>query len=259
MLIKGIEDKIDAIFHDHKLVPDKSPHDFLAAARMQGDKMYSTKCRNNNNQELFFKILIAHDDGYLATLKNEIIFSELFTRRTFHQFSTPIITESEKEPYCWYLRELIPGDVVGDFESLGANSASRISFCTRKALSALREMSRVRLGDAADAGIEIPSLDFYLDQIAENEEWTKPYFPNFQQEVVELFERHRSSLLDYLVMAHGDYHWGNLVFAKEQLYIIDWAHIHWGNIAEDFVKIWLSLWQYPQLQKKAYESLMFIT
>lgn len=61
---------------------------------------------------------------------------------------------------------------------------------------------------------------------------------------------------DKNVLCHLDYHFLNLMFAKDEYYIIDWINAKLGNPIYDFARTYVILYQYANRASKKYLTMV---
>lgn len=243
-MINNIREKVNSILNEKKLIPQKSVEEYFNNAEEQNRRFLATVCSGADGREYFFKILIAGNQNDKKAMENEINFHRQSKESKTLSLFVPAMVDFEKGEFDWYLRDSVRGNPAGDaYETLAdkltVEQASDLAF------SQIQQFQKI-----TDLKLEKMTSEKYLGQIQESVPEVEAYFPDFLKVTNEIFNQNRSLLEENHLLCHGDYHCGNFIFTSNRLFIIDWAHVHYGNIAEDFAKLWVSLWQFPVFQKK---------
>lgn len=241
---KEIRQKIDQVFLRYELKPEESFDHFLVNAKEKKKRYYSTLCKGKNGTQYFFKILVFGDKSGEKSTKNEIDFYLKTKNNPFLKNITQSFIDYETKKYFWYLRDSVSGKIIGDASELFSeeNLVNKISEMALSIIKKLEEFKSFKF--------ETVSSEKYLEQISNSLPEIEKYYDNFWQQITILFSDEKIYCQKNLVLTHGDFHFGNLVYLPPKLVVIDWGNVHYGNMAEDFAKLYISLWQFPLVQQK---------
>ncbi len=242
----GIKDKIKDIVDKYniRLVDDLDI--FFDNIATNGKRFFYSKADGANGQQYFFKILVSEDKSDFLAMKNEILANRFISSRNFHSFKMSEMLHSEIGDYVWYIRDYADGELFSDTYAINKIDTGNLQKLVRKSILSLAEFSLQK-----DESFEKYSSRTYIDGIRRYEKVLTPNFPGLLLKFETMLGVVDSLSGQELAFCHGDYHLNNILLSEHDIFIIDWAHAHIGNNAEDFAKIYLSLWQYPLLQQES--------
>ncbi|MFA5927020.1 MAG: aminoglycoside phosphotransferase family protein [Patescibacteria group bacterium] len=243
MLIPEIDKKISGLLAEKQLVPGLAPDQYLSDAEISGKKFFKTICDGKDGKRYFFKALVFEGDNRSQPFKKEIGLNQQLGEISFRSFVVPKIVDCETGDFSWYLREYVEGDVVGDVHLILDNQANLRDRCIN-AINVIFELDSFR----APLSLKEISPFYYLKPMEECAARLHKYIPNFLSRVSEIISGPTKYLMAGEGLVHGDFHFGNIVFADKAVLVTDWESAHLGSCVEDFVHIWATSWRYPEAQ-----------
>ncbi len=157
-----------------------------------------------------------------------------------------------RRKFFWFLE----GWVSGESQEMGGSTfLVKETFFTERNMEFLLEFLTElhRLG-----GKSIPQFEAHLPR------YTLADYMNFiwsdrghllgkdlaEEAAVYLKSRHRLFNINQTVVAHHELYGPHIFVAPDQFSVIDWENVGWGNLAHDFVSIWIRSFAHPDFQSE---------
>ncbi len=235
--IPNIDKIVEAKLKELKLKPELS----LSDLKRKRKRFYSTPCQTEDGKTVFLKILISKRKEDAAWLKKEIAIGKTLQ---FNSLS-PIKENTKKMPF-WFLRQYLPGPIVGYHFKIyrpGLKKQTRKEIV--KILLSLQSLSpKIKL--------EKKEMADYLKSIKSFEEKLKVKRDksiNFEK-IYQFFESQKKYFKKQRkVLAHGDFTLANFFVNERRVYLTDWEHLRYDNIAADIARLWIQTYKYPKWRK----------
>ncbi|MEK7096620.1 MAG: aminoglycoside phosphotransferase family protein [Patescibacteria group bacterium] len=250
--LDGLEKYIGGLLEKNNLNCEVSVDKLVREALRKTKNYFTELCRDSKGKECFLKVTMRAEDEFKKTLFGEIASIRLLSERNFSSFYAPKILNEGGEGNGWYIREVCQGEIIADPFVIDKHYFKGINRYANDTLLFLIELSGINLKNQYFSKINsFSSKQGYLEAISVNAEVINRILPNFDSRAAQIFSNYDFPERENMVLSHGDCHFGNLIFGRK-LGVVDWG-IHWGNIAEDFAKVWTSLWQFPEIQARLYD------
>lgn len=150
-----------------------------------------------------------------------------------------------KLPTVKYYTSEIPHSIKMDFIN-GITIADRV--VKEKYKNGIEDLLSVQFKIHEYVDVDLPRLKPYLIKYLNQYDETQTQKELAIQYIMEIEDKN--------VLCHLDYHFLNLMFAKDEYYIIDWINAKLGNPIYDFARTYVILYQYANRASKKYLTMV---
>ena len=227
------------------------PSRALAEYRKENKRFYAVKCKDKEGRELFFKMLISGEAPDQERIKKEIHISQ-----KLKNYTVPLLQyETKKMPY-WLIRPYLSGPIIGyHFKIYKKGLRPKTQEQIIEILLALQK-SKIRLR------LNKKTYTDYLAVVKSFERIFERITTAKNKNIVD-FERAYSFLktkkpyfAKNLALAHGDFTLANFFVHQNKLYLTDWEHLRYDNMAADLARLWIQTYAYPNWRKGLLEKML---
>lgn len=250
MIIKDVDKKIDTLLKEHNLTPEEPLEDYFKIAIKDKKNYYTVICKNDKGDKFIFKMLISDSESFRRALIREITFSNMADNYEFETLIFPRLIFYDLKD-LWYLRRCYEGTMIGDANFMYEKYSNQIIAFAEKAIECILEINRLKIEHFEGEYLKTYPYYKYLASIIKNKSAIVRTDKAVYDKCLTIFEENCKYLYQEAIICHGDFHPGNIIFNQEKPTMLDWACVHMGNMANDFTKFWLSLWQFPEAQNHA--------
>lgn len=252
MILENIEKKIDLLLKKHNLVPEELAEDYFKVVIKNKKNYYMAVCRNNKGEKFILKALISDNESFRRALIREISFSKIADKYKFKTLIFPKLIAYDLEG-LWYMRKCYEGTMIGEVDFMYEKYSDRMMDFAKQAIESILEINRLKVKDFQGEYLKTYPYEKYLSSMINNKSAIIRTDRAVYDRCTTIFNENSKYLYQDAVICHGDFHPGNIIFMQDKPIVIDWAGVHIGNMANDFVKFWLSLWQFPEAQNYAHD------
>lgn len=210
------------------------------------ERFYTVRCQDKENRRVVFKIRTEDFAQTKEAFRREIRINRLFTE--FYQrgrtLAVPrfITGESESVPE-WMVYEFIPGKEAGDFyNGILPENFGKISLPSL--IAGMKSMRGMSVFAEGRVRLETHGFEKFKQSYGKYGPVLRPFMSDAALAVGARILESGAGLLDKEsgVIAHGDFHPGNLVIAPEgKIAIIDWYYVQRSNAAFDIAFLYLEI------------------
>jgi len=226
-------------------------------ANKHRERFYTAPCRDQKGRRVIFKM---RTEDYVPTrdyFRREIKINRFFTQYAAKGGSLLVpkfIDGDTVHSPEWMVYEFIPGREAGDFYN-GLEDKNIKNFPLKSLIDGMRDMKS--LGNLAQADVRLGAENYgdYRKALSDGIPILEPFFSSGEIAKAQEVIRKGKTLLDAksTVIAHGDFHPGNIIITGRKVAIIDWYYVHLNNIAYDFSFLLLEMPD-PVIRKKYAEK-----
>lgn len=231
--LKDIEEKVHGKVAELGLKPG-----FVFDAKKHQERFYTTVCKDKTGNKVVFKMRTEDFEETKEYFCREIKINQLFTKcySQSGNLSVPKFIEGDADHAPeWMVYEFIEGYETGDFYN-GFEKTNIKNFSVESFLQGIKNMHE--MSAFADGDIKLKTEE-YVDVCKAYEDYRerlRPFFTDDEiQKAADIIESGKN-VLDgkNKVIAHGDFHPGNVIITKKKgIAIIDWYCVHLNNPAFD--------------------------
>ncbi len=239
--LPDIEKKVREKVAELRLAPS-----YLFDCRQHKERFYTARCHSQEDRDVIFKMRTEDFWETQEAFRREIRINRLFTEfyKNDRTLSVPrfVIGDSECVPE-WMVYEFIPGEEAGDFyngilpENFGKLSLTSL-------IEGMRSMQAMSAFAAGKVRLEAYGYGEFRQAYERYCPVLRPFLSDAAVTEGSGILRDGANFLDKKsgVIAHGDFHPGNLVISPEgEVAIIDWYYVQMNNAAFDIAFLYLEI------------------
>lgn len=227
--------------------------DYEFDAKKHRERFYTAPCRDQKDRRFIFKMRTEEYTPTRDYFRREIKINQFFTEYAAKGGSLLVpkfIDGDSVHSPEWMVYEFIPGREAGDFYNGFENKHAK-NFPLKSLIDGMGNMKS--LGGLVQAKVRLGAQTYadYRKALSDGVPILEPFFSTGEIAQAQEILRQGKTLLDAksAVIAHGDFHPGNIIITGRKVAIIDWYYVHLNNVAYDFAFLLLEMPD-PALRKK---------
>ncbi len=206
----------------------------LAVFKNNKKRFYTTPAHDEKNELVLFKMLISNEKSDALSFKKEIVVEKKLK-------IIPIIKSNNKQMPYWMLRKYLTGPILGYHFKIHPTGLKKNM--PDKIAQLLTDYQK----NKPEIKLDKKTYNDYLKVMKKMErklKALKDFSINFPK-IYLFFKKYKNEFNSYY-LAHGDFTLANFFVHQQKIYLTDWEHIRYDNIAADINRLWIQTYKYPK-------------
>lgn len=241
-LISNIDQKIEKVLKNLKLVPKEKPIDFILRTKKRKHR-YSVMCKDKKGRFFIFSARLHDSKTEKERMIAEVKMANFLKRKKIKFFPRYLKAKIEKD-FEWVLREYFEGESLESKKEIERLPRPLKEKEIKEICKILIEMQKLKcpfLKKKEEKKFLLLPQEIEKRKILKKEE---------REKIKELFRKNLKLVKENNYFCHGDFHIGNLILTNEGIKVIDLESAMLSNFAFDACFFWIRLWREKKTRQK---------
>jgi thiamine kinase-like enzyme len=245
-LIPKIEEKINKVLEEKKLLPLETPEDFIKRTKKRKHR-YSTICQDKEGRKFIFYARL-HDSPFeRERMITEVKLAKALIKKRVDFFPRYFDGKIEKD-FEWVLREYFEEDPIEDRKNIERLRKKISRDEISRICQVLFKFQQIKISDFPFLKkFDLKKYSKLPAQIEKERIFSKEELRKLKKLLKENFKILRE---ENKYFCHGDFQIGNIILFNKKIKIIDLEGVKISNFAFDICFLWARLWRERKTAKE---------